>query len=211
MSWERIMTEQLELNRVLCKLSFEKKVENVEFVEILGNMDIYHCNDPQTRGKILENIGKGLFKKRHQPVRGNTNFHKTESGTEKLTLEEIDLLLTSINGEKGEKVEVLSQEEIKQLLTAIEGDPFSITHSIDIYAGLNYVVGDESKEPHHKPHFHVYKKHSRIGTFDFEGNLIAGDSSNIKHGDLQKILKWKDKNTNLLEKEWKYYNSGTVS
>ena len=115
------MTGQLEINMEPCKLYYEKKVENIEFVEMLGDMDIYLCNDPQTRDKMLENIGKELFKKRHQPVRGNTNFHKTESGTEKLTLEEIDLLLSSINGERGENVEVLSQEEIKQLLTAIEG------------------------------------------------------------------------------------------
>ena len=45
-------------------------------------------------------------------------MEKIES--KKLSPEEIDLLLTPINGKRGSKVETLTEDEINELLTAID-------------------------------------------------------------------------------------------
>ncbi|GHV82213.1 hypothetical protein AGMMS49991_07710 [Spirochaetia bacterium] len=85
-------------------------------------------------------------------------------------------------------------------------DAFISSPSSDTYQGLNYVVGAESKEPHHIPHVHVYKRMTRLATLDFNGNPIPGTDNNLTPDQLRKALTWVHKNHGILVRDWNELN-----
>ena len=78
---------------------FISKVDNVEFIDLLGTMDMYLCNKQKKRDKILAKMGRKMFKKHSQyKYLGKNNILKLygiENSPEIFTQEEIDQLLTA--------------------------------------------------------------------------------------------------------------------
>jgi flagellar biosynthesis regulator FlbT len=98
------------------KLIFKKEVKNIEFFELIGDMNLNVYTHPEMREKSLLKIGKKLLK--NHTWKNNKIFRKKiEREIEVLSQDEIDMLLTSIIEDK---VEVLSQEEIDALLTSTD-------------------------------------------------------------------------------------------
>jgi hypothetical protein len=89
---KRIQMKLLEVNEKTTALSFLKEVQNLEFTEILGGMDVYSYLNSRKRNKILAKTGKRLFKK--HPVHKKSDSHKY---TEILSQEEIDMLLIPLD------------------------------------------------------------------------------------------------------------------
>jgi hypothetical protein len=101
----------LEKNINVSKLSFNKEVNLLEFVEIIDNMGIVHLINCKRRDIFLKKLGKQLFKK--HPQRKNKIYLGIRHETNVFSQAEIDSL--SYNN----KTEILSQEEIDMLLTPI--------------------------------------------------------------------------------------------
>ncbi|MDR2865096.1 MAG: hypothetical protein LBV68_05770, partial [Spirochaetaceae bacterium] len=53
----------LEFNKNSSKLSFNEKISFLEFVEIIGNMNLSQCINYKKRDAYLKKCGKHLFKK----------------------------------------------------------------------------------------------------------------------------------------------------
>jgi hypothetical protein len=131
--------ELLERNKEASKLSFRKEIRNLEFSEMIGNMNRFFCIDFKKRDRVLVKIGKKLFKKHpeHKLLRiriikkgiiinykGNSYkigfFEKKKCyiectpGEMSLSKEEIDMLLSAVGSGP------LSQEEMDEMLTPVD-------------------------------------------------------------------------------------------
>jgi hypothetical protein len=84
------------------KLSFHKEVQNLEFIETIGNMNSFFCIDSNERDKVLVKIGKKLFK--NHPERKISRIRIT-----KKVYFEVSLVR-----------EPLSQEEIDEMLRPVD-------------------------------------------------------------------------------------------
>jgi hypothetical protein len=102
----------LEKNINVSKLSFNKEVNLLEFVEIIDNMDIAHLIDCKKRDILLKKRGKQLFKK--HPQRKHKIYLEIRHETRVCSQAKIDSLLYN------NKTEILSQEEIDRILTPID-------------------------------------------------------------------------------------------
>jgi len=85
-------------------------------------------------------------------------------------------------------------------------DVFLSSPSMDNYQGLNYVIGEEAKESHRIPHFHVYKRYTRLATLDFDGNPIKGTINNLQPDQNKKAQAWLKKNKAICIRDWKELN-----
>jgi len=86
-------------------------------------------------------------------------------------------------------------------------DVFLSSLSMDNYQGFIYVIGEEAKEPHHTPHFHVYKRYTRLATLDFNGNPIKGTKSNLQPDLNKNTQAWLKKNKSICIRDWNELNS----
>jgi hypothetical protein len=99
--------ELLDVNKEPCRLSFNSEVKNMEFFEIIGDMDLGVYKDPKKRDAILLSIGKELFK--NQSILGNEKFAKKPEESRVLSQEEINTLLTAINIRTFENIETFEK------------------------------------------------------------------------------------------------------
>jgi hypothetical protein len=121
---EYIVLELIELKKVPCNMIFKEEIKLLEFIEMIGDMNIDICINSNERDKKLIEIGKKNSKEHPVQKKMKNNkkryrclFHESINfETKVLSQEEIDQLLTPINNDK---TEVLSQGEIDQLLSAI--------------------------------------------------------------------------------------------
>jgi hypothetical protein len=121
--------ELLELNQKKSKLLFKNEVQNLEFNELIGNMDISAYTNPKIREKYLLEIGKKLLARK-------INLRKRIIYEIKKLFDRIYYwyLLYPINRKKRKRdttdnslsdsqedinFKVYSQEEIDKLLTAV--------------------------------------------------------------------------------------------
>ena len=83
------------------KLKFKNKIISLEFTDIIGNMNVSHCVNPNKRNKYLFRHGKKLFGK-HPLFKEKTEIRiRTGHRVGKLTDEDIMYLLTPVNKPKG--------------------------------------------------------------------------------------------------------------
>jgi hypothetical protein len=104
----------LEKNINASKLSFNKEINLLEFVEIIGKMDISHHTNYKKRDIFLKKLGKQLFKK--HPLQNNKKSLKNIHQTSVYSQSKIDDLLYN---NKIHETKIFSQEEIDMLLTPI--------------------------------------------------------------------------------------------
>jgi hypothetical protein len=92
--------ELLDVNKEPGRLSFNNEAKNIEFFEIIGEMDLCVYTDPKRRDDILLNIGKELLKKQTVLENNQGNIYLNPTGKSAtsvvLSKEEIDALLTPI-------------------------------------------------------------------------------------------------------------------
>jgi len=125
---DKVCIYYLAQNKDISNLVFNNEVNSLEFVQIIGSMEIIHLKDYQKRDLFLKKHGEKLFRNK-KPIK-----IKHEAGL--LTVEEIDSLLNSVDRNKyslnelkkidyNEKIHeyintrVFSQEEIDRMLTPI--------------------------------------------------------------------------------------------
>jgi hypothetical protein len=128
----------LEYNKNASIVSFNKKIRSLEFVELIGNMDLSHCINCQKRDIYLKRHGEQLFKEtnlckdkrkkiqieiKHETVKISAKTQR-KGFIRKILNIAIKFLrnifkwrITIISHSKN--TAVLSEEEIDQLLTAI--------------------------------------------------------------------------------------------
>ena len=112
--------ELLENKNAHIELCFVKEANNIEFVEMIGGMDIYLCNKPEERDKILMEIGVKLFlnhpyfiQKKVSKIVLIKNWLRNIKST--YSRKKYKPLPPSSSG-----TEILSQEETDQLLKAMD-------------------------------------------------------------------------------------------
>ena len=93
----------IEQKNEASKLLFYNEVKNLEFTEMIENMNIKHLINLKERDKKLTDIGKKLFKK-HPLIKPKLIFKK--KGTLILSQEEINNLLTSSDERIRKKVKI---------------------------------------------------------------------------------------------------------
>ena len=101
------------MNNNINNLVFYNEVNSLEFVQIIGDMDIIHLKDYKKRDLFLKKHGKQLFKniKERKQRKPKKLFFEIRHETRLLSMEEIDSLLTVA----GEKIKLLDKikKEIK--------------------------------------------------------------------------------------------------
>ena len=124
------MAELLEYNSNAGNICFKNQVENIEFFEMIGNMDIYLCNNPKERDIKLHEIGINLFLdnpeyKKEKEWTPEHFFYNIEDAMHRFYSEIkneyklIEKYFEQKYAYKRETKEVLSQAEIDELLGAI--------------------------------------------------------------------------------------------
>jgi hypothetical protein len=146
------MAYLLEIKEMPNKLSFIKEVKNLEFFDMIRDMDTFLCNNPNKRDKILKKIGKKLFREHPEYKKKNNilqikrkdNFYKnTKEYNLIITVRDIQYIFSlkiikpttndtdnyicprkKVTDSKINETNhsVLSQDEIDKLLLAISPD-----------------------------------------------------------------------------------------
>ena len=103
----------LEQNANISDSVFNNEVNSLEFVQIIGDMNITHLKDYKKRDLFLRKLGKKLLKKfkQNKPRKTNKLYIEIRHETRILSTEEIDSLLTVVD----EKIKLLDKikREIK--------------------------------------------------------------------------------------------------
>jgi len=89
--------ELLDSTKERTALSFQREAQNIEFNQIIGEMDANCHTNSKKRDEILANLGKRLFKKHPLVKSRNTIFSiRIIKRTRILSQKEIDSLLLSV-------------------------------------------------------------------------------------------------------------------
>jgi hypothetical protein len=91
------MVELLELDKNKNALSFCKEALNIEFTEVIGNMDTLCCISSKKRDEILRKMGKELLKKYIKYEKRKKFGISINKWTKVLSQKEIDELLTVVD------------------------------------------------------------------------------------------------------------------
>jgi hypothetical protein len=132
--------ELLDVNKEPCRISFNSEVKNMEFFEIIGNMDLSVYNDPEKRDAILLSIGKELLK--NQSILDNEKFAKKSEESRVLTQEEIDALLTAIDPDYYWNTNNATNGAIKNYYATIENN---VSYLIKKYNINKFLIKNLSK------------------------------------------------------------------